>query len=138
MKTFRLLLVLFVGGFAWSVFQKTRVKKSSVDSQVGARGFVTGAATPNTPAGKVVIVAPIGCPQEAGRRADALERVLSQARLPVVRRNEVSFVAGSEAEAAKLDGLMRGEVPIVFVGRRAMNNPTAEEVSVEFALGRTK
>ena len=82
--------------------------------------------------GKVLIIAPPNCPSDAGVRADTLEHALSAAGVDYVRTGSVGFSTASEKDVDRLNSVMSGELPIVFVGGLAKNNPDVSEIIVEY------
>jgi hypothetical protein len=129
------LALLLAAGF-WSRIQKRRARQAEQ-----ARAAVPFAEVP-TPAGQdadvVLILAALNCGKEPARRADALARALEEREVPHQRINRVSFNFSGEskedleAESARLEAVMKGPLPIVFVSGKAKANPTLEEVLAEF------
>ena len=92
----------------------------------------------------VYIVAPENCPSDAAQRADGLARDLGTAGINPVRTELVDFGqlrAQAQADsmpqsmidqALRINNIMTGTLPIVFVRGRAKNNPTLKEVVAEY------
>jgi len=133
----KLLLVLAASGFAyqyWTKHHQASEATASASSTESRNGFVdlppvTGA----NPAG-VLVIAAEDCPEAAAQRADRLAEQLSQSGIPVTRAHEVSFNIpnGDASIAQRINTVMNGELPIVFVGGKAKSNPSLDEVSAEF------
>jgi len=80
----------------------------------------------------VYVIAAENCPHEDAQRADRLAAALSEEHIPVQRSHHVGFSAiHDNAEAARVNTVMNGELPIVFVHGRAKSNPTLEDVQNE-------
>lgn len=86
----------------------------------------------------VTVFMPVGCPLEAGRRGRALIERIKAARIPVTASSsaQVTVNARTRAEYDAKMGLanrvMGGETPIVFYRGRAKNNPSFEDVLLEY------
>ena len=87
------------------------------------------------PSDRLVILAPPHCPSEQGRRADELVRQLAADGIPCSRSVGANVSAEREATKDELDRLNRvmlGELPIVFINGRAKNNPDIADVEGEY------
>jgi hypothetical protein len=86
----------------------------------------------------VLIIAPKDCPSDAAQRADAMARELAEHGIPVTRSNNVSWeISAPDPEAiARLNTVMAGEIPMVFVNGKAKANPSVDEVLHEYHDGR--
>lgn len=82
----------------------------------------------------VVVLAAENCTMDEARRADLLASDLSRQGVPVVRSHNVGFTfdAGDRAAAQRIQSVMNGQLPIVFVRGRAKANPTLKEVLAEY------
>jgi hypothetical protein len=82
-----------------------------------------------------VIFAPENCPSEAAQRADALARQLASKGIPVTRSHSANFIFDTDPGRAVLDRIntvMQGEIPIVFVNGRGRANPRVDDVLSEY------
>lgn len=87
----------------------------------------------------IVLLAPEGCPMDGGVRADLLAQALSDRGVPFTRSNKANLTmdwSPNSAELERVNAVMQGEVPIVFVRGKAKANPTLEEVLAEYGAGR--
>ncbi|OGS10456.1 MAG: hypothetical protein A2234_00750 [Elusimicrobia bacterium RIFOXYA2_FULL_58_8] len=109
-----------------------------MEPQHGKGEFVQMPGLDNEGAEDVVILAPINCPSAGAQRADHLARALSRKGIPYTRANNARLRHGESAgrdQMAKINAVMSGEVPIVFVRGRAKANPSLEEVISEYRSG---
>jgi hypothetical protein len=84
----------------------------------------------------VYVVAAVNCPHEAAQRADRLAKGLGDEGIPVIRTDNVGFSApGLDASALRrLNAIMNGPLPIVFVRGRAKSSATLRDVESELHL----
>ena len=137
MRLIRLLLLFAaaVGVYQW--YDKRSAAKALAAAQ-SEYGFVdlppasTGASTP------VVVVAAQNCPEDAAQRADRLADDLSRQGVPVARTHNVSFTIpnGDPGAVGRINAVMNGPLPIVFVRGRAKANASLDEVLAEYRAGR--
>lgn len=121
--------ILLITGILVAVVGFRMCQVSGVQRDGASTGdFVAIPRPANAPEGKVLLIGPENCPKEAGRRIDALERAIHAAGIPCVRLTNVSMAPSSNSEAKRVDKVMTGELPVVFVGNYAKNNPSLEEV----------
>lgn len=79
----------------------------------------------------VIVFAPENCPRDAGQRADHLENELRR-HIPYTRTNSASFRSYNDPDLMqRLNAVMTGPPPIVFVNGKGRANPTIEEVLAE-------
>lgn len=132
----KLLLVLAIGAGAYHYSQRHRYEDSpeSMDiSSNASSGFVSlPAVLEQSPSG-VFVVAAQNCPRADAQRADRLAEELSRIGVTVVRTHSVDFdtTNAGQADLDKINRVMTGQLPVVFVGGRAKANPTLEEVVAE-------
>jgi hypothetical protein len=125
--------VLVVSGAiaALLAFRMFHVSKGPEKPDGAIGGFVALTRPTDAPAGKILIIGPENCPKEEGRRMDSLERAVHAAGIPCVRLQRVSLAPADSGEARRLNKVMNGELPIVFVGEYAKNNPSLEEIKTQ-------
>ena len=121
MKIIKLLLFLAVVGLAYQWY--THQPKTGPEALVSSNGFIALPTLVNADPKQVVVFAPENCPKESAQRSDALAQSLIQRNIPSVRSHDVSFTSSDPDPAigARLNSVMNGEFPIVFVkegGRR--------------------
>ena len=107
--------------------------------QPSANGFVPLPEPFTAPSDRLLILAPPHCPSQEGRRADELVRQLNQDGIPCTRSGDVSIGAGREPtddETKRLNAIMMGTMPIVFINGQARNNPSLNEIKSEYSLNR--
>ncbi|MBV8123886.1 MAG: hypothetical protein JOY60_14510 [Burkholderiaceae bacterium] len=83
----------------------------------------------------VFVVAAQNCPHADAQRADRLAEALAQRGIPVQRTHDVRFHFHSRPDSTVVDrmnGIMNGPLPVVFVRGRAKSNPSLDEVIAEF------
>jgi hypothetical protein len=84
----------------------------------------------------VLILAPLNCPHEGARRADALAGRLRELGIPGVRSNQYSvsrITRSNQADFNRAVVVMQDNVvPVVFINGRAKANPSVAEVVSEF------
>jgi hypothetical protein len=112
--------------------------------RLDANGFVTLPAADGHDDQHVYIVAPQNCPGDAAQRAEQMAGQLGISGIPAVRTHSVDFSqlrAQARAnqlsesmikQAQRMNDIMQGPLPIVFVRGRAKNNPAPEEVISEY------
>ena len=85
----------------------------------------------------VLILAPLNCPREGARRADALTQRLHELGIPAVRSNHYSIARVTPDNAPNVNRaaevLKSNVIPVVFVNGRAKANPTSDEVVAEYS-----
>ena len=129
MKIVKLLLLLLAALFAFQYWQANRPATGP-----SPNGFVAMPAMAGSDPKQVVVFAPENCPSEKAQAADDLAQQLTSRNIPTVRSHDVSFSSSDmdPAIGVRLNSVMNGELPIVFVNGRGKANPTLEEVIAEF------
>lgn len=133
MNFIKLLLVAGIIGAGWNYWNKQQTT-AATEKATSNNGFVALPAPSGTSPERVLIIAAENCTADAARRADDLAHELSKQKIPVTRSHNVNFEF-SKPDAARMQRLntvMNGELPIVFVGDRVKNNPTLAEVIAEY------
>ena len=119
-----LLRVLLVAGIAGGVYHQATKPRAPAANPAAAMP-----ATSN-----VVVVAAENCPKEDAQRADHLAAELTRQGIPVMRTLSVSFTI-TEPDSGlpgRLNAIMNGPLPAVFIDDRAKSNPSLAEVVAEF------
>jgi hypothetical protein len=140
MKVIKALVFLFVAVTFLNYWGKHRRAKRGLEAtataaasvEPDANGFISCPHINNPAPGKVVIIAPLNCPKEAGRRADAMERSLLSGGIPCLRTDEMGFSGTDENEAAQLNKVATGPLPIILIRDRVKNNPDVSQVFAEY------
>lgn len=126
-----LLFISFAAGVYYFVEGNNIFDKIS-DEEKSEYGFVKLPRLKNIKSDSVIIFAPKNCTKEAARRADQLADDLKQHKISVLRSNRASFENFDISMQSKVDGVMRGQVPIVIIDNWGKANPTLEEVVSEY------
>jgi hypothetical protein len=98
-------------------------------------GFVQVPPPANQAQDTIYVLAAENCPKEDAQRADRLAATLANEKIPVVRTHTIAFnsVPMDDPNIAKrLEAVMNGPLPIVFVRGRAKGNPELEDVLAEY------
>ncbi|HEX5804693.1 MAG TPA: hypothetical protein VFY24_16895, partial [Azospira sp.] len=121
----RLLLIAGIVGGGWHYWNKQQSAAADA-AAVSPSGFVAAVAPDGARTGEVLVIAPENCPSDAARRADDLAADLAQQRVMVRRSHSLNFsIENSDAAVTRrLQQVLNGELPIVFVGNRGKANPT--------------
>lgn len=132
MNVIKLVLILAAGALIyqfWSTQQST-----SGPAVVSVNGFVRMPPMADGNPKQVVVFAPEDCPAEKAREADDLAHQLASRNIPTVRTHNVTFTSTDPDPkvGVRLDSVMKGELPIVFVNGRGKANPTIEQVIAEY------
>jgi hypothetical protein len=120
---------LFVGGFcvlaAGYGFQGG-TKRSAI------AGFVAVAAPDQAQSAQVLVIGP-SCNSAAGVRTRQLAAQLEQAKIPYKHTNSFSISNPQDFEGiSRLNQVMQGDAPVVFISGRAKANPQFQEVATEY------
>ena len=129
MKIIKLMLVLVVAWFGFQYWQTHQTATGPIPN-----GFLALPTLTDADPKKVVVFAPENCPSEKARQADDLARQLASRNIPSIRSHDVSFTSTDPDPAigARLNAVMNGELPIVFVNGRGKANPALEEILAEY------
>lgn len=139
---FKLMLALVLAVAGWQHYKKSGRTEGPAaqagEAGAASRGFVPLPAFAGSSGRAVVIFAPENCPEDAGRRADALADQLGRSGVPVSRLSHVSFTMNDAdpATVQRINAVMTGTIPIVVVRGRAKANPTLDEVMAEYSAAR--
>ena len=137
MRIVKLVLFVAVIGVAYQFWDKNQSQMGQ-DAAVSANGFVALPTMASADPGRVVVFAPQNCPKEDARRADDMAQELARRNIPAVRTHAVTFTSADPDPrvGARLNTVMNGALPIVFVKGRGKANPTLEEVVSEYGAAR--
>lgn len=132
MNLVKLLILAAVVGGGWHYWNKQQTAAATV-AATSANGFVALPSPSGAAPGRVLVVAAENCTAEAARRADDLASELSRHKVQVTRTHNISFQITDPEPGVmpRINAVMNGELPIVFVGHRAKNNPSVAEVLAE-------
>ncbi len=136
-----LILALVGGGYQWWKSHERASFERKVLASANHNGFVPVEMPDGAPANTVVILAPLNCPREAGQRAEALAKRLTEMGIPNLKTNHYSV---QDVRLERFDALnrtaviLRGEIPIVMINGRGKANPTIDQVTAEYGVPRNK
>ena len=135
MSTINIIIVICAiafGGYTYVQKHRNQSVAPAVEAAASTESsFVSLPPADGHQAGAVVVIAPIGCTREEARRAEQLASDLSRNGVRVQRTNRISFTGFDPAEAGRIESVMNGGVPIVFVNGKGKANPTFNEVMAE-------
>lgn len=132
MNVIKLVLILAAGALAyqyWSTQQST-----TGPAVVSPNGFVTMPPMDGGNPKQVVVFVPEDAPHEKAQQADELAQQLANRNIPAIRMHTVSFASSvlDPKVGVRLDSVMKGELPIVFVGGRGKANPMLDQIIAEY------
>jgi hypothetical protein len=138
MSVVRALIVLCIAGSSFAYWKHHHASPRSAETQSvdSQGGFVSLPPADGQRPQTVFVVAAENCPHEAAQRADRLAKDLSAKGIPVERTHQVHFHFTSKPDSATMDRMnkiMTGPLPAVFINGRAKSNPSLEEVASEFS-----
>ncbi len=135
MSTINIIIVICAiafGGYTYMQKHRDQGGERAVEAATSTDStFVALPPADGHEAGAVVVIAPIGCTREEARRAEQLAADLGRSGVRVQRTNRISFTGFDPAEAGRIQSVMNGGVPIVFVNGKGKANPTFNEVMAE-------
>jgi hypothetical protein len=137
MNGFKLLLLLVVAAVGYKYWNKHHappVISLAAQGQTSSTGFIELPSPSNASPGNVLVLAAENCPEEAAKRADALTEELRRNNIPVTRAHSTnfSFQNPDPDTMRRLDSVMRGDLPVVFINGKGKSNPTLDEVIAEY------
>jgi hypothetical protein len=126
-------LVALLGYALWHK-HTANVEAAALAALTDEHGFVDLAQPQGADPKKVWVIAAVNCPKEGARRADELARDLDLREIAFERRSNVnfSFDVDNPDLFRRINDMMNGEVPIVFVNGRIKANPELEDVIAEY------
>ncbi len=140
MNFIKLAMLLAIAGGGWHYWQKHSLATAAAALEAPSEhGFVAMPLPSGMAARGVVIFAPENCPSEAAQRADALASQLAGKGIPVTRSQSANFTFDADPGRAMLDRIntvMQGEIPIVFVNGKGRANPGVDDVLSEYGRGK--
>lgn len=136
---------LIVIGAIWGGYQMHSQHQAAralrdVMASSDANGFVDVPPPVNQDADTIYVVAAQNCPHAAAQQADRLAKQLGAQGMPVVRTSEVSFRPQQvdRATMSRLNVVMNGALPLVFIHSRAAPNPELDRVVAEYRASSTR
>jgi hypothetical protein len=140
MRVLKLMAIIAATGLAihlWHGHTHRPANFGTASTEPSPNGFIATAMPEGARENTVLILAPVNCPSKAAQRADALSRELTKMSIPNKRGNSFSLKISNptpeqQASMQQAVGVLRGEIPAVFVNGMGKANPTAEEVAAEY------
>ena len=142
MNIVRALLIVTIAGAAYVGWNEYRHRAPPVVAEgpsMPATGFETLPPVAGHQLRTVYVVAAENCPHDDAQRADSLADSLSRQGIRVERTHNISFNFASQPDSAvlaRLNAIMNGPLPIVFVDGRASSDPSLSDVVAEYNAGR--
>jgi hypothetical protein len=126
-------VVLTLGFMFWKKHQHD-AETAALAKITDEYGFVALAQPAGADPKKVWIIAAPNCPKEGARRAEEMARQLSERDIDSDLRSGVSFELTEENPVlySRIEAVMNGETPIVFVNGRMKANPELDDVVAEY------
>lgn len=133
MSLLKILALIAIAGLSYDLWQKHEAEKDLAEN-TSANGFVAIPMPSDVSDREVLVIAAENCPKEDSRRADELAGQLSRLDIPVSRTHSVNFTFSNPDSRVigRVNKVMRGKLPIVFIHGKAKANPTLEEVVAEY------
>lgn len=132
---FMVLVAALGGGYhLWNAHQHARLERALLAS-ANSNGFIEVRMPDAAPPHTVLVFAPMHCPKEGARRADAMARQLSAMGIPNIRTSEYRARGFSPDEKTLMDrttAVLGGAIPAVMIDGKGKSNPTIDEVAAEY------
>jgi hypothetical protein len=118
----------------WNEHKASTALKEALAS-ADRNGFVELPPAEGQRPDSVYIVAAENCPGEAAQRADHLAQELTGKGIPVIRTHNVQFNNSylDQSNVGRLNAIMNGPLPIVFIRSKAASSPRLDAIEAEFA-----
>ncbi|MDE1462498.1 hypothetical protein [Spartinivicinus poritis] len=124
MKFFKIIvLILFLGGI-YHYWDSYRDEPDRYNSNAFIPVVMPNETIPN----HVMILAPLNCPEEEGRRAQELSEQLTQLGIPNKIIDSVSFRSTQEQKIKQTVKLLNSKVPVVLFNELGQSNPSTDMV----------
>lgn len=139
----RFIHLVLLAGAIWVGYTLWEKNKESTEAEMAGpeyseNGFAQLPGLQDQDADTVYVIAPQDCPKEASQRALRLAEDLQEQGIPVVKTSNVNYsfsATPSQDVLDRMNGVMRGEVPIVIINGRGKANPSMAEVVAEYQEG---
>ena len=122
------------GVHLWNEHKAATALKAALAS-ADRNGFVDLPPADGQRPDSVYVVAAENCPGADAQRADALAEALTGKGIPVIRTHNVNFNSSyvDQSNVGRLNAIMSGPLPIVFIRSKAASSPRLEAIEAEFA-----
>jgi len=115
----------------WHAHQHA-VAERDLQEMSDGEGFVPVQMPDNASPDRVLILAPVNCPSDVAKRADALAQFLSDKGIPNVRSAVYSLHRVTPDMIAGIQRAQSLRPPVVLINGRGKSDPTGEEVLDEY------
>lgn len=135
MNFVKLLLVLAIVGAGYHFYEKRHEDDWLKTAKVSANGFMELPAPSNLDMDGVIVFAALNCTKEAAQRADEMADALKRRNIPTKRAQSINFQFSEDPGphvVKRINSVLKGELPIVFVNGKGKANPTLDEVLSEY------
>jgi hypothetical protein len=137
-------MLLAVGVAALGVHLWHAHQQAVFDAQLSALedvdGFLPIPMGEGAPRNAVIILAPVNCPSDGAKRADALARYLNARGVPNVRMTRYTIgrvTRDMQSDIQRANAVLSGTWPVVVIDGRGKANPTADQVIDEYQNDRS-
>jgi hypothetical protein len=134
----KVIIFLCVGGalFAWRHHVLQQRKGTAAASATAPAGRPGGFVDVPCPTGvdpkRVFMLLPAQCTKASYLRGVAMLDRLGEMGIPYVRADKVEFTPTNAGEVERLNQVMGGEIPVVFINNRGKANPSLDEIVAEY------
>ncbi len=138
MKTKIIVVILAAAALGWYAWHRQQVMKSG-PNMISRYGFEPMPALENVSPDAVLIFAPDKISTADAERTGAMADELSRAGIEFTRSSKADFIFTEKPEEAmmmKLNRIMNGKPPTVFVRGKAKANPSFYDVIREYKSGK--
>jgi len=119
---------------AWSVHQRYRLEHQTL-AGANANGFIDVLMPDGAPPHTVLVFAPLNCPSDGAKRADAMAERLTALGIPNIRTSQYQasgLRAGQKELMEHTNVVMSGTIPVVIIDGMGKSNPSMDEIASEY------
>jgi hypothetical protein len=119
---------------AWSVHQRSRLEHQTL-AGANANGFIDVLMPDGAPPHTVLVFAPLNCPSDGAKRADAMAERLTALGIPNIRTSQYQasgLRAGQKELMEHTNVVMSGTIPVVIIDGMGKSNPSMDEIASEY------
>jgi hypothetical protein len=140
MKIFRMMLIAALVVIVWhfvggpSLFTTGQQPSTPPIIQTDKAGFADMISPDGTDPNKVLIIVPESGPSEEAQHCNELAQQLANLNIPFERfsAHHLRFSSNKSIDVSRLNVIMSGKPPIVFIHGHARSDATIEEVAAEY------
>lgn len=119
---------------AWSVHQRSRLERQML-AGANSNGFIDVVMPDGAPLHTVLVFAPLNCPSDGAKRADAMAERLTALGIPNIRTSQYQ-ASGLRPDQRELmehtNVVMSGTIPVVIIDGKGKSNPSLDEIASEY------